>query len=98
MLYCVDGTDEKLTLLELEGKSRRFADALRIKYDIKPNDVVAILAKDKVSERVCIYILPPRNVVFPPVAFDFDKPADNRDRFNIQWPILALSRLVRSFH
>ncbi|GMG13528.1 unnamed protein product [Aspergillus oryzae] len=47
VLYRVDGTDETLTFEELEQKSRQFADAIREYYDIMPNDVVAILAKDK---------------------------------------------------
>lgn len=50
VLYRVDGTDESLTLRQLEQKSKQLADALRKRYDIVPNDVVAILAKDKVCD------------------------------------------------
>lgn len=49
VLYRVDGTDKTLTYAQLEKKSRRFADAIRQRYEIKPNNVVAILAKDKVG-------------------------------------------------
>lgn len=48
IIYRVDGTNETLTLAELEEKSRCFADSLVRTYGIKPNDVVAILARDKV--------------------------------------------------
>lgn len=48
ILYRVDGTDETLTLEELEGKSRKFASVLIKRYAIKPNDVVAFLANNKV--------------------------------------------------
>ncbi|KAL9593805.1 MAG: hypothetical protein Q9179_005689 [Wetmoreana sp. 5 TL-2023] len=39
---------DTLTLAELEEKSRRFANSITRTYDIKPNDVVGILARDKV--------------------------------------------------
>ena len=47
-IYRVDETDQTLTLAELEEKSRKFADSLVKKYGVQRNDVVAILAKDKV--------------------------------------------------
>lgn len=50
VLYRVDGTDESLTLAQLEEKSRRFARALKKKYRLQPNDVVSIAAKDKVRQ------------------------------------------------
>jgi 4-coumarate--CoA ligase len=49
VIYRVDGTDETLTLAQLEEKSRRFARAITKKYGIRPNDVVSIAAKDKVQ-------------------------------------------------
>ncbi|KAE8391521.1 hypothetical protein BDV23DRAFT_182575 [Aspergillus alliaceus] len=55
VLYRVDGSDETLTLGGLERKSRQFADAIREYYDIEPNDVVAILAKDKINYPVAYY-------------------------------------------
>ncbi|OOO09378.1 AMP-dependent synthetase and ligase [Aspergillus oryzae] len=55
VLYRVDGTDETLTFEELEQKSRQFADAIREYYDIMPNDVVAILAKDKIQYPIAYY-------------------------------------------
>jgi 4-coumarate--CoA ligase len=48
VVYKVHGTGESLTLHELEGKSRAFADVLNNKYGIKPNDVVAFLANNSV--------------------------------------------------
>jgi acyl-CoA synthetase (AMP-forming)/AMP-acid ligase II len=61
VLYRVDGSDETLTLGELEQKSRQFADAIRDYYDIEPNDVVAILAKDKVCNNFQAYKAIPSN-------------------------------------
>ena len=49
-MYRVDGTDESLTLAQLEDQSLRFARAINKKYGIKPNDVVSIVAKDKVTD------------------------------------------------
>ena len=49
VLYRVDGTDQTLTYAQLEKKSLQFADAIRQRYDLKANDVVGILAKDKVG-------------------------------------------------
>lgn len=51
VIYRVNQTDITLTLAELEDKSRRFANSLVTDYDIRPNDVVAIFAKDKVRFR-----------------------------------------------
>ena len=48
VIYRVDGTDETLTLAQLEEKSRRFAVAIRQQYNIQPNDVVSIFAKNRV--------------------------------------------------
>lgn len=50
VLYSVDGTDETLTLVELEEKSRRFASVVTVMFDIKPGDVIAIFAADTVSK------------------------------------------------
>lgn len=49
VIYRVDQTNTTLTLAELEEKSRRFANAIVARYDIRPNDVVGIFARDKVS-------------------------------------------------
>lgn len=49
VVYRVDGTDEVLTLAQLEDQSLRFARALKKNYGVKPNDVISIVAKDKVS-------------------------------------------------
>lgn len=49
VLFRVDQTDETLTLAELEKKSRQFAQALQSRYNVKPNDTVSILAKDRVN-------------------------------------------------
>ena len=48
VLFRIDQTNITLTLSELEEKSRRFADSIVRRYKIKPNDVVGILARDKV--------------------------------------------------
>ncbi len=48
VIYRVDKTNKTLTLAELEDRSRRFASSIISEYDIKPNDVVAIFAKDEV--------------------------------------------------
>lgn len=47
-MYRVDRADDTLTLAELEGMSRCFADSIVRRYGIKPNDFVAILARDRV--------------------------------------------------
>ncbi|KAL8704745.1 MAG: hypothetical protein Q9225_008067 [Loekoesia sp. 1 TL-2023] len=47
VVYRVDQTNDTLTLAQLEEKSRRFADSIVRTYDIKPNDVVGILARDR---------------------------------------------------
>lgn len=47
-IYRFDQTDTTLNLAELEDKSRRFANSLVTDYEIRPNDVCAIFAKDKV--------------------------------------------------
>lgn len=48
VLYRDDQKGKTLTLVELEERSRRFADVMRSEYNIQPKDVVSILAKDKV--------------------------------------------------
>lgn len=48
VVYRVDGTDDTLTLAQLEDQSLRLARALKKRYGIKPNDVISIAAKDKV--------------------------------------------------
>lgn len=58
VLYRDDQTGETLTLVELEEKSRRFADVMRFEYDIQPKDVVSILAKDKVCPVGYVHSLP----------------------------------------
>ncbi|OCK79543.1 acetyl-CoA synthetase-like protein [Lepidopterella palustris CBS 459.81] len=55
VLYRVDGTDETLTLEELEEKSRRFASVLVKRYAIKPNDVVAFLANNKIEYPIAFF-------------------------------------------
>lgn len=49
VIYRVDQTNETLTLAELEDMSRRFASSIVSKYNIKPNNVVAIFANDQVE-------------------------------------------------
>ncbi|KAJ5908493.1 4-coumarate:CoA ligase [Penicillium taxi] len=49
VLYRVDGTDQTLTYAQLKKKSLQFADAIHKRYNLEPNDVVAILAKDKIQ-------------------------------------------------
>ncbi|EEP78118.1 conserved hypothetical protein [Uncinocarpus reesii 1704] len=55
VLYRVDGKEETLTLAELERKSRQFAHALRTEYDIRPRDVVCILATDRIEYPIAYY-------------------------------------------
>ncbi|KAL8736863.1 MAG: hypothetical protein Q9181_002254 [Wetmoreana brouardii] len=47
--------DDTLTLAELEEKSRRFANSIARTYDIKPNDVVGILARDKIEYPIAFF-------------------------------------------
>lgn len=49
VLYRVDGSDETLTLAQLEEKSEKLASVLIASYSIKPGDVITILATDSVS-------------------------------------------------
>ena len=53
VLYRVDGTNEQLTLGELERASRQLANALKNLYQVKPGDVVSVFAEDKVSCNIC---------------------------------------------
>ncbi|KAJ5770377.1 uncharacterized protein N7511_002428 [Penicillium nucicola] len=55
VLYRIDGTDEQLTLAELEAQSRRMALVLRTQYNIKPQDVVAIFAYDKIQYPIAYF-------------------------------------------
>ncbi|KAJ5835712.1 hypothetical protein N7447_001738 [Penicillium robsamsonii] len=55
VLYSVDGTDEQLTLAELEDQSRRLARTLHAQYDIKPQDVIAIFARDKIQYPIAYF-------------------------------------------
>lgn len=48
VLYQVDGTEETLTLSQLEHRSLKLARHLRAEYQIQPQDVVAIFAHDLV--------------------------------------------------
>ena len=48
MIYRVDQTNKTSNLANLEDRSRRYANSMVSRYDIKPNDVVAIFAKDEV--------------------------------------------------
>lgn len=48
VIYHVDGSDETLTVAELERKSRQFAYALVNRYSVKPGDTIGILASDSV--------------------------------------------------
>lgn len=55
VVYRMDQSQQTLTLAELEAKSRRFADSIVRAYEIKPNDVVAILARDKIQYPVAFF-------------------------------------------
>ncbi|PGH16486.1 hypothetical protein AJ80_05171 [Polytolypa hystricis UAMH7299] len=55
VLYYADGTDQKLSLGELEEKSIQFGNALQAKYDIKPSDVVSIFARDSILYPVAYF-------------------------------------------
>lgn len=55
VIYRVDGTDETLTLAQLEEKSRRFAVAIREQYNIQPNDVVSIFAKNRIEYPIALF-------------------------------------------
>ncbi|EGD99277.1 AMP-binding enzyme [Trichophyton tonsurans CBS 112818] len=55
VLYRVDGKEDTLTLGDLERKSKQFAHALRTEYDIRPGDVVSILAKDRIEYPIAYY-------------------------------------------
>jgi 4-coumarate--CoA ligase len=49
ILYRVDGSDETLTLAQLEERSEKLASVLIASYSIQPGDVITILATDSVS-------------------------------------------------
>jgi acyl-CoA synthetase (AMP-forming)/AMP-acid ligase II len=49
ILYRVDGSDETLTLAQLEERSEKLASVLVSSYSIQPGDVITILATDSVS-------------------------------------------------
>ncbi|KAE8148715.1 hypothetical protein BDV25DRAFT_12927 [Aspergillus avenaceus] len=55
VLYRGDKSGETLTLAQLEDKSRRFADVIRSEYGIMPQDVVGILAKDKIQYPIAYF-------------------------------------------
>ncbi|KAH8688579.1 AMP-binding enzyme domain protein [Phaeosphaeriaceae sp. PMI808] len=55
VIYRVDGTNETLSLAQLEEKSRRFAVAIRKQYNIKPNDVVSIFAKNRIEYPIALF-------------------------------------------
>lgn len=46
ILYRVDGTEETLTLGQLEQQSLQLARSLKTEYQIQPQDVVAIFSHD----------------------------------------------------
>ena len=48
VIYRVDGSNETLTVAELERKSRQFAYTLVNRYSVKPGDTIGILASDSV--------------------------------------------------
>lgn len=48
VLYQVDGTEETLTLGQLERQSQQLARRLKAEYQIQPQDVVAIFSHDLV--------------------------------------------------
>lgn len=48
VLYQVDGTEETLTLGQLEQRSLQLARHLKAEYQIQPQDVVAIFSHDLV--------------------------------------------------
>ena len=56
IMYRVDGTNETLTLAELEHKSRQLAQHLYNRFSIRAGDVVAICAKDTVSHVPELYL------------------------------------------
>ncbi|KAB2572706.1 4-coumarate--CoA ligase 1 [Lasiodiplodia theobromae] len=49
VIYRVDGSNETLTVAELERKSRQFAYALVNRYSVKPGDTIGILASDSIG-------------------------------------------------
>ncbi|KAB2572586.1 4-coumarate--CoA ligase-like 9 [Lasiodiplodia theobromae] len=49
VIYRVDGSDETLTVRELEQKSRQFAHTLVDRYGVKQGDTVGILASDSIA-------------------------------------------------
>ncbi|KAH6634756.1 AMP-binding enzyme domain protein [Chaetomium sp. MPI-SDFR-AT-0129] len=55
VVYRVDGTDETLTLAQLEDQSLRLARALKKKYGIKPNDVISIAARDGIQYPIAFF-------------------------------------------
>ncbi|KAF1960658.1 putative 4-coumarate:CoA ligase [Byssothecium circinans] len=69
VLYRVDGSDETLTYSQLEKKSLRFADAIRRRYDLKPNDVVGILAKDKIQYPIAYWGAVAAGAMVAPIPF-----------------------------
>ncbi|KAI9803147.1 MAG: hypothetical protein M1833_001218 [Piccolia ochrophora] len=55
ILYRVDGTNETLTLDQLEKRSRSFASALVEQFGIKRNDVIAIHAHDSITYPIAFF-------------------------------------------
>ncbi|KAJ5660837.1 AMP-binding enzyme domain protein [Penicillium longicatenatum] len=55
VLYRMDGTDETLTLAQLEEQSRQLGMALKNKYDIEPNDAISIYAKNRIQFPVAFF-------------------------------------------
>ncbi|KAJ5106940.1 AMP-binding enzyme domain protein [Penicillium angulare] len=55
VLYRVDGSDETLTLAQLEEQSRRLAMAFKMNYDIEPNSVISIYAKNRIQFPVAFF-------------------------------------------
>ncbi|KAL4783842.1 hypothetical protein BJX76DRAFT_368095 [Aspergillus varians] len=77
VLYRVHETGETLTLAELEGQSRRFAQVLVGKYGIKPDNVVAFLAHNSIQYPIAFFgVLAAGGTISPiPVQTGLDIPA-----------------------
>ncbi|KFY46079.1 hypothetical protein V495_02667 [Pseudogymnoascus sp. VKM F-4514 (FW-929)] len=57
VLYRVDGSDETLTLAQLEERSEKLAKVLIASYSIKPGDVVAVLATDSINYPIAVFAI-----------------------------------------
>ncbi|OBT58561.1 hypothetical protein VE04_02241 [Pseudogymnoascus sp. 24MN13] len=57
ILYRVDGSDETLTLAQLEERSEKLAKVLIASYSIKPGDVITILATDSINFPIAFFAI-----------------------------------------